>query len=54
MTHFAQDTEHMEAAILMAKKSGWELTRDLRGWVSPLERIEEMRRRWRGRSRAMR
>jgi hypothetical protein len=44
--HFAQNTEHMDAAILMAKKSGWKLTRDLRGWVSPLEqRIEEIEKR---------
>ena len=41
--HFAQDTEHMDAAILMAKKFGWELARNLDGWVSPLElRIKEI------------
>jgi hypothetical protein len=42
--HFARDTDDMEAAILIAKRHRWKLTKTgPDGWVSPLQRrIEEM------------
>jgi hypothetical protein len=42
-SHFARDTDDMDAAILIAKHFRWKLIRERDGWVSPLQRrIKEM------------
>jgi hypothetical protein len=41
--HFMRDTDHMDAAILVAKRFRWKFVEDSGGWVSPLRRrIEEI------------
>ena len=42
-SHFARDTDDMDAAILIAKHFRWKLIKGRDEWVSPLQlRIEEM------------
>jgi hypothetical protein len=42
-SHFARDTDDIDAAILIAKHFRWKLIRERDGWVSPLQRrIEGM------------
>jgi hypothetical protein len=41
--HFTRDTDHMDAAILIARHFRWKFVEDSDGWVSPLRRrIEEI------------